>query len=111
MSAHGMARTVVWTELCQAIIKDGLDVRDGRCGPAVAEWIGRLAGRELCGMGQLYEDLREAIDNGHESMTHSDAVAWVQAAHARLEAESRERMRKIYEPDDFADAFKGSAAP
>ena len=30
---------------------------------------------------QLYEELRAAVDNGHESMTHEDALACVRSMH------------------------------
>lgn len=33
---------------------------------------------------KLYEELRAAIDDGHESMTHDDAVAWVKDIRAEM---------------------------
>lgn len=46
MSVLGCMSTVMWTELYQAIIKDlgeSKDFPDGKCGPAVREWIVSVA--------------------------------------------------------------------
>ena len=49
MSAHGMTKTILATELANAVRKDDavghppFEIGHGRFGPAVTEWIGTVA--------------------------------------------------------------------
>lgn len=47
------------------------------------------------GSSSLYEELRAAIDDGSESMTHKDALEWIQEAHKAQEIEVKPHLDQL----------------